>query len=43
MKANTGGENSKHNVWHERIHEALQVIDIYQLQLVGTHWFGYRL
>ena len=36
-KTNTGGESSKHGIWHEDIAEALSVIDEFELDLVGLH------
>jgi diaminopimelate decarboxylase len=36
-KTNTGGENSKHGIWHTELERALQVIQQYGLQLVGLH------
>ena len=36
-KTNTGGESSKHGIWHEDLAEALEVIDQYELDLVGLH------
>jgi diaminopimelate decarboxylase len=36
-KTNTGGENSKHGIWHEHLPEALQVIRDGRLDLVGLH------
>lgn len=36
-KTNTGGENSKHGIWHEHLAEALQVIREGRLDLVGLH------
>ncbi|MBP5076691.1 diaminopimelate decarboxylase [Pseudomonas chlororaphis] len=36
-KTNTGGENSKHGIWHEQVDEALAVIRQYGLKLVGLH------
>lgn len=36
-KTNTGGENSKHGIWYTQLHEALQVIEQYQLKLIGLH------
>lgn len=36
-KTNTGGENSKHGIWHEDIPQALEVIDENNLKLVGFH------
>lgn len=37
QKTNTGGEHSKHGIWHEHLEQALALIDRYQLQLVGLH------
>ncbi len=36
-KTNTGGEWSKHGVWHEYAHEALECIAEHKLDLVGLH------
>lgn len=36
-KTNTGGENSKHGIWHEQVQEALKVIRQFGLKLVGVH------
>ncbi len=36
-KTNTGGEWSKHGIWHEQLGEALARIDAHQLELVGLH------
>lgn len=36
-KTNTGGESSKHGIWHEQLDEALKHIDQYGLDLVGLH------
>jgi diaminopimelate decarboxylase len=36
-KTNTGGESSKHGIWHEHLDEALKHIDQYDLDLVGLH------
>jgi diaminopimelate decarboxylase len=36
-KTNTGGESSKHGIWHEHLDEALKHIDQYELDLVGLH------
>jgi diaminopimelate decarboxylase len=36
-KVNTGGEASKHGIWHENVGEALARIDRYGLDLVGLH------
>lgn len=37
QKTNTGGENSKHGIWHTDLQQALEVMQRYQLQLVGMH------
>ncbi len=37
QKTNTGGEHSKHGIWHEHLDDALALIDRYQLKLVGLH------
>ena len=37
QKTNTGGENSKHGIWHEDMALALEAIQRYQLKLVGIH------
>ncbi|CAM3743703.1 Diaminopimelate decarboxylase [Pseudomonas reidholzensis] len=36
-KTNTGGENSKHGIWHEQLGEALDCVRAYGLNLVGVH------
>lgn len=36
-KTNTGGEWSKHGIWHEDAREALRVVGKYDLRLVGVH------
>jgi diaminopimelate decarboxylase len=36
-KTNTGGESSKHGIWHEAVPEALEVVDRHGLRLVGLH------
>ncbi len=36
-KTNTGGESSKHGIWHETLSDALARIDAYDLDLVGLH------
>lgn len=36
-KTNTGGEQSKHGIWHEELQNALAIIDQYGLTLVGLH------
>ncbi|MFS2225479.1 diaminopimelate decarboxylase [Pantoea sp. B65] len=37
QKTNTGGENSKHGIWHTDLSLALAAIAQYGLQLVGIH------
>ncbi|GAB4590895.1 diaminopimelate decarboxylase [Edwardsiella tarda] len=37
QKTNTGGENSKHGIWHQDLDQALALIDAYDLHLVGLH------
>lgn len=37
QKTNTGGEHSKHGIWHEDLVEALAVIRAHGLTLVGLH------
>ncbi|AAM86734.1 diaminopimelate decarboxylase [Yersinia pestis] len=37
QKTNTGGENSKHGIWHEELPRALKKIEHYGLTLVGIH------
>lgn len=37
QKTNTGGENSKHGIWHEEVPIALSYINYYNLELVGFH------
>lgn len=36
-KTNTGGENSKHGIWHSQLAEAYKLIQKYELHLVGLH------
>jgi len=36
-KTNTGGENSKHGIWHEQLKEALAAVRQHSLKLVGLH------
>ncbi len=36
-KTNTGGEHSKHGIWHTQLPEALAVIRAHGLRLVGLH------
>jgi diaminopimelate decarboxylase len=37
QKTNTGGENSKHGIWHTDLPEAMAVIGRHGLKLVGVH------
>lgn len=37
QKTNTGGENSKHGIWHEDMPVALFYVRYYKLQLIGLH------
>ncbi|ELY4670320.1 diaminopimelate decarboxylase [Cronobacter muytjensii] len=37
QKTNTGGENSKHGIWYSNLPAALEVMQRYQLKLVGMH------
>lgn len=36
-KTNTGGDHSKHGIWHEHLGESLDLVDRHRLQLVGFH------
>jgi diaminopimelate decarboxylase len=36
-KTNTGGENSKHGIWHSAVADSLEIIDRHRLDLVGLH------
>ncbi|MFT4181569.1 MAG: diaminopimelate decarboxylase [Rhizobium sp.] len=36
-KTNTGGENSKHGIWFEQLHEAVATVRKHSLTLVGLH------
>ncbi len=36
-KTNTGGEWSKHGLWHEQLDECYEMIRTYRLKLVGLH------
>lgn len=36
-KTNTGGENSKHGIWHEDLPLAMTLIQRYSLKLIGLH------
>ena len=37
QKTNTGGENSKHGIWYADLPAALEVLQRYNLKLVGIH------
>jgi diaminopimelate decarboxylase len=37
QKTNTGGEQSKHGIWHDQVPEAFALIEKYNLDLVGLH------
>ncbi|WP_276853201.1 diaminopimelate decarboxylase [Enterobacter oligotrophicus] len=37
QKTNTGGENSKHGIWYAELPAALEVLQRYNLTLVGIH------
>ncbi len=37
QKTNTGGENSKHGIWHSELPQALAAIEQWGLRLVGLH------
>lgn len=36
-KTNTGGEHSKHGIWHEHLNESVALINRYGLDLIGLH------
>jgi diaminopimelate decarboxylase len=36
-KANTGGENSKHGIWHEQLDTAVNLANTHGLRLIGLH------
>ncbi|WMW81387.1 diaminopimelate decarboxylase [Undibacterium cyanobacteriorum] len=36
-KTNTGGEQSKHGIWHEELAQAYAIIQRYKLKLIGLH------
>ncbi|WP_406720881.1 diaminopimelate decarboxylase [Thioclava litoralis] len=36
-KTNTGGENSKHGIWHNELRQAIELVGRYRLHLVGLH------
>jgi diaminopimelate decarboxylase len=37
QKTNTGGEQSKHGIWHENLEQSLRLVERYGLHLVGLH------
>jgi diaminopimelate decarboxylase len=37
LKVNTGGESSKHGIWHEDLAEAVAAVNKHHLKLVGLH------
>jgi diaminopimelate decarboxylase len=37
QKTNTGGEHSKHGIWHENLRDSLRLVDRYKLDLEGLH------
>ncbi|CAI1083448.1 diaminopimelate decarboxylase [Serratia ficaria] len=37
QKTNTGGENSKHGIWHADLPQAVEKIQRYGLKLIGVH------
>jgi len=37
QKTNTGGENSKHGIWHEQLSECQRRADQHQLKIAGLH------
>lgn len=36
-KTNTGGESSKHGIWFDNLPRALEIVQRYELELVGLH------
>ncbi|GAB2697098.1 diaminopimelate decarboxylase [Kitasatospora kifunensis] len=36
-KTNTGGEHSKHGIWHEHLAQSLELVDRHGLDLIGLH------
>ncbi|NMR32276.1 diaminopimelate decarboxylase [Crystallibacter degradans] len=36
-KTNTGGEHSKHGIWHEHLSESVALVNRYGLDLIGLH------
>ncbi|MEY9943132.1 diaminopimelate decarboxylase [Kitasatospora sp. GAS1066B] len=36
-KTNTGGEHSKHGIWHEHLADSLELVDRHGLDLIGLH------
>ncbi len=37
QKTNTGGEQSKHGIWHEQLSECLRLADFHGMQVAGLH------
>ncbi|QDU97681.1 diaminopimelate decarboxylase [Lignipirellula cremea] len=37
QKTNTGGEQSKHGIWHNQIDDCLRRADLYGMQITGLH------
>lgn len=37
QKTNTGGQQSKHGIWHEQLPECLRLADFHGLQIAGLH------
>ncbi|MEX0794726.1 MAG: diaminopimelate decarboxylase [Pirellulaceae bacterium] len=37
QKTNTGGEQSKHGIWHEQLDDCLQLADRHNIQVTGLH------
>ena len=37
QKTNTGGEHSKHGIWHENLDEALEIAARYKIRVTGLH------
>src|SRR3972149_10130073 len=37
QKTNTGGEQSKHGIWHEQLGDCLDLADRYGLKVTGIH------
>ena len=37
QKTNTGGDQSKHGIWHEQVDDCLRRADLYNLRVTGLH------